>query len=30
VVTAEGAQNLSDALPRAPDAIEAWMANLRP
>jgi Xaa-Pro aminopeptidase len=30
VVTAEGAQNLSDALPRAPDAIEAWMASLRP
>ena len=30
VVTADGARNLSDALPREPDAIEAWMANLRP
>ena len=30
VVTADGAQNLSDALPREPDDIEAWMANLRP
>ena len=30
VVTADGAQNLSDALPRAPEAIEAWMANLQP
>ena len=30
VVTADGAKNLSDALPREPDDIEAWMANLRP
>jgi Xaa-Pro aminopeptidase len=30
VVTANGARNLSDALPREPDDIEAWMANLRP
>ena len=30
VVTADGARNLSDALPREPDDIEAWMANLRP
>ena len=29
VVTADGARNLSDALPRDPDAIEAWMADLR-
>jgi Xaa-Pro aminopeptidase len=29
VVTADGARNLSDALPREPDDIEAWMANLR-
>ena len=28
VVTANGARNLSDALPREPDDIEAWMANL--
>ena len=28
VVTANGARNLSDALPRDPDDIEAWMANL--
>jgi Xaa-Pro aminopeptidase len=30
VVTTDGARNLSDALPREPDDIEAWMANLRP
>jgi Xaa-Pro aminopeptidase len=30
VVTADGARNLSEALPRHPDAIEAWMAALRP
>ncbi len=29
VVTTDGARNLSDALPREPDDIEAWMANLR-
>ncbi len=29
VVTADGARNLSDALPREPDDIEAWMAALR-
>ena len=29
VVTGEGAHNLSDALPRDPDAIEEWMARLR-
>ena len=29
VVTTDGARNLSDALPRDPDAIEAWMADLR-
>ena len=29
-VTATGARNLSEALPREPDAIEAWMADLRP
>ncbi|MCW2784964.1 MAG: Xaa-Pro aminopeptidase [Marmoricola sp.] len=29
VVTAEGARNLSAALPRDPDAIEAWMDSLR-
>jgi Xaa-Pro aminopeptidase len=29
VVTAEGVRNLSDALPRDPDEIEAWMARLR-
>jgi Xaa-Pro aminopeptidase len=29
VVTTDGARNLSDALPREPDAIEAWMADLR-
>jgi Xaa-Pro aminopeptidase len=29
VVTAEGSVNLSAALPREPDALEAWMAGLR-
>ena len=29
VVTADGVRNLSEALPRQPDAIEAWMARLR-
>lgn len=29
VVTADGARNLSAALPREPDEIEAWMAALR-
>ena len=29
VVTADGVDNLSAALPRTPDAIEEWMANLR-
>jgi Xaa-Pro aminopeptidase len=29
-VTAHGAENLSAALPRDPDEIEAWMADLRP
>jgi Xaa-Pro aminopeptidase len=29
VVTADGARNLSDALPREPGDIEAWMAQLR-
>jgi Xaa-Pro aminopeptidase len=29
VVTAEGARNLSEALPRDPDEIESWMARLR-
>jgi Xaa-Pro aminopeptidase len=28
VVTTDGSRNLSDALPRDPDDIEAWMANL--
>jgi Xaa-Pro aminopeptidase len=28
LVTATGARNLSAALPRAPDDVEAWMANL--
>ncbi|MGN6160244.1 MAG: aminopeptidase P family protein [Marmoricola sp.] len=28
VITAEGAQNLSAALPREPDAVEDWMARL--
>lgn len=28
VITADGARNLSGALPRDPDAIEAWMAEL--
>ena len=30
VVTADGSRNLSEALPRDPDAIEAWMAEHRP
>ena len=30
VVTANGARNLSEALPREPDDIEAWMEKLRP
>jgi Xaa-Pro aminopeptidase len=29
VVTAEGCRNLSEALPRDPDAVEEWMASLR-
>jgi Xaa-Pro aminopeptidase len=29
VVTADGSRNLSDALPREPDAVEEWMAALR-
>lgn len=29
VVTADGSRNLSEALPRDPDAIEEWMASLR-
>ena len=29
VVTADGVRNLSEALPREPDEIEAWMAELR-
>ena len=29
LVTADGYRNLSDALPREPDAIEAWMSELR-
>jgi Xaa-Pro aminopeptidase len=29
VVTADGARNLSDSLPRDPDAIEEWMGRLR-
>lgn len=29
LVTADGYRNLSDALPREPDAIEEWMATLR-
>jgi Xaa-Pro aminopeptidase len=29
VVTADGCRNLSAALPRDPDAVEAWMAGLR-
>ena len=29
VVTADGSANLSAALPREPDAVEAWMAGLR-
>ena len=29
VVTADGNRNLSEALPREPEAIEEWMAGLR-
>jgi Xaa-Pro aminopeptidase len=29
LVTADGVRNLSEALPREPDEIEAWMARLR-
>ena len=29
VVTADGVRNLSEALPRDPDEVEAWMAQLR-
>src|SRR5690606_10708040 len=29
LVTADGAENLSAALPRKPDEVEAWMAKLR-
>ena len=29
LVTADGAENLSAALPRTPEDIEAWMARLR-
>ena len=29
LVTADGAENLSVALPRKPDEVEAWMAKLR-
>ena len=29
VVTADGVRNLSEALPREPDAVEEWMARLR-
>jgi Xaa-Pro aminopeptidase len=29
VVTADGVRNLSEALPRAPEEIENWMAELR-
>jgi len=28
LVTADGVENLSAALPRDPDAVEAWMADL--
>ena len=30
LVTADGVENLSAMLPRDPDAVEAWMASLRP
>lgn len=30
LVTADGSRNLSAALPRDPDAVEAWMASLQP
>ena len=29
VITADGYRNLSEALPRDPDGVEAWMAALR-
>ena len=29
LVTAEGFENLSGALPRTPDDVEAWLADLR-
>ena len=29
LVTEDGAENLSAALPRTPDEIEAWMARLQ-
>jgi len=29
LVTEDGCENLSVALPRDPDAVEAWMARLR-
>jgi len=29
LVTADGAENLSAALPREPDAVVRWMARLR-
>ena len=29
LVTADGVENLTDALPRTPEAVEAWMASLR-
>ena len=28
LITADGNENLSAALPREPDAVEAWMAGL--
>jgi Xaa-Pro aminopeptidase len=28
VVTADGCRNLSEDIPRHPDAIEAWMASI--
>jgi Xaa-Pro aminopeptidase len=30
LVTADGVENLSAALPRTPDAVERWMATRRP
>ena len=29
VVTSDGVRNLSEALPREPDEVEAWMQRLR-